>query len=543
MGTSPGSSDVIPETFFFRDRAFNQFGLASPLPPNQTLYTTAVVRNRAGAISRQVSGPYSVDTSSPTPVAGSGAVFDELWGGSRVAGTQVSGEGVRLSWQFTSPRSAIISQTVTLTGTTGRFALTQRQLGSGRTAILRASLHDGETYTALVTACNMASICSTVSTGTLLVDSSPPITGYLSADTNTTAILSAVRQTNPTWQFSASESSVTFSLLGFSDPHSGITHFTVDVGTTYFGKDLANSSRVTLQDPLRSPQPLTVQLSRRLVNRERIYLAATAWNGVGLESRPLVHSFMVRSSTTDNSTGELVLERSDSCRVTSCAGHCTCPLNSGFCSADVSTCSALASSSLPTQDQISVSVTRSLRQLQPVQSVATSRLISFYWNGTPANSSRQVLWYDWSVGRDGESPGAGVFNAATDQVWYPIGQPQSVSVTLSAAQGLRHGVAYVVYVRAWYSHSEYAIFTSSSFTPDLMPPVRRVGWAVQDIGPAGSSVGDVDYIASTAQLAVAWSGVFDAATPSGISRFEVALGTQPGSKFLGFALLCPLFSF
>ena len=530
VGTTPGASDVLAQTRSFNAASYNRFGLTSPLPTNQSLYTSVIVHNRAGAMVQQVSAPFSVDVTSPSLASGSSLAFDEEWAGSRIPGTQISAEGVRLTWQFQSAQSAIASHTVTLTGSSGQFLHTQRVLGSARYAVVRATLHDGERYTAHILACNMADSCTTATSGQVLVDSSPPIAGYFSGDTNTTAPVSSFRQTNPTWRSVGGTTTITLVVHGFSDPQSGITHFTVDVDSVYFGRRWANASRVDGTGS--TTQSLPIQINRHLSNGDRVFISVTAWNAVGLESRPVIQSFIVRANAADNSTGELLIERSTSCRRTSCAGHCTCPLNSGFCDSDSSGCAQANASLLPLQDRVSVYLTRSLRLRQSVSSVPSSRSVSAYWSVSPA-ASRPVLWFDWSVGRQGEMPGSGVFNTVSDQIWYPVGQQRQVTTSLATSQELRHGTAYVFYVRAWYTASDFVIFSSSSFVPDLKPPVRATGGTVRDmpVVPSGVST-DIDFASSTTRLAVSWSGVFDAsATPSGIGHYLVGVGTSPGCEW------------
>ncbi|XP_065178155.1 uncharacterized protein LOC135808850 [Sycon ciliatum] len=524
------SSDYLGPVSTFSSPVFQYTNhTSSLLPTSGTAYVSAEVRNHADAVVRQLSQPLVVDMSIPQLSSGQQVTFDELWGGSILAGTQTSAEGVRIRWQL-STRPA--RHVVTLAGADRRFAHVQKAHGSATSTVLRASLSDGETYTAHVTACNLADTCATFSTGPLLVDSTPPTVGYIQAMSNSSAQATGgtASRNNPSYQtMPDGVQAAVFTIAGFSDAHSGISQYTVSIGSSYFALDLANNSRVDVTNVVAGV--LRVPLSRILLAGERLFVTVVAWNKVGLGSVPLLRSFIVHASTTVPGSGSLVLERSAACQTVSCQGHCTCPLNSGFCQATSSTCQPLnaSSTSLVTRPA-SVFVTLSHRQATPaaaVSSIPSSRIVHTSWT-RPLSTIGDVQWYDWSLGLADETPGSGVFNPATDQVWHPLGQRESTTISLAARQRLQHGQRYVVYVRAWFNSSHYAVFESAVFRPDLKPPQPVPGKRCREVVSMSKTSVDIDYTSSTDHLTVSWTGVFDTSIPSTIDRYEVGLGTAAG---------------
>ncbi|KAK3612518.1 hypothetical protein CHS0354_024490, partial [Potamilus streckersoni] len=95
-------------------------------------------------------------------------------------------------------------------------------------------LHDGSLYCVTVVVCNGAKLCTSAMSLRFLVDSSPPSPGMFAIDTDHAANL----QRQPEDWMKWSIYNVDLAWLGFSDLHSGIKFYKINIGSTYMGSDL-----------------------------------------------------------------------------------------------------------------------------------------------------------------------------------------------------------------------------------------------------------------------------------------------------------------
>ena len=131
-------------------------------------------------------------------------------------------------------------------------------------------------------------------------------------------------------------------------------------------------------------------------------------------------------------------------------------------------------------------------------------------NQNPSQSQiqtvNQVLRFEWSLGIKGENPGTGVFNKFTENIWHDVGKYNNITHCLSNGKELEHDEMYILYVKAWYSYTDYMVFTSSPVLVDLTPPkVRRGSSVIESVDGCQS---DVDFLSETRDFDVCWNGIF-----------------------------------
>ena len=516
LGTSPGKGDIIA----FSNKFLQQHWLQSVpalLPVGVRLYQTVITTNGAGMSVSASSNGFIIDENAPQLVTNPFIVPLA----SLLPSTQLVNNRIQSRWDFSDSMSGVNRHTVVLKCHRGGSAPVVQRLPSAKSSTIWAPLSDGDSYTVTVVACNGAGLCQSADSSSVLVDSSPPRTGYFVASSSTVANLPSDRVTPLTFQTSNTSTSFILRFSPFFDLHSGVSTYWLDASSRYFNGFLLKNYTFTPQFLNSGIAQTSVTISRRLHNNERIYLTLWANNGLALRSPPLTRSFV--AVTTGSNSGELRLDRSSTCLVDSCAGHCTCTAENAFCPS-TSNCTDLGS--LWPGQQVFVSAATSQPAARKNNVTAYTSVLHASWK---AENTSLVLWYDWSVGRRGEAPGSGVYNLATEKHWFEVGKETSVVITLPRGKALVHGTAYVFYVRSWFSSDSYAIIPSEAFTVDAMPPSHNVGKNVREVRSVGD-VMDADFTDSNSTVHIDWQGVFGASFIGGQTRYELAIGSQPGGK-------------
>ncbi|KAK3801474.1 hypothetical protein RRG08_010054 [Elysia crispata] len=112
------------------------------------------------------------------------------------------------------------------------------------------SLPDDWTYNVVVTACNLAKLCTTSTSANILVDSTPPLPGELACILSLSELVRTVLHVccgdNPRRSTDTSNS-VKLVWVGFWDSHFAVSHYLVSIGTEPFATNL-NSVRRGLGD-------------------------------------------------------------------------------------------------------------------------------------------------------------------------------------------------------------------------------------------------------------------------------------------------------
>ncbi|XP_078657344.1 uncharacterized protein LOC144903237 [Branchiostoma floridae x Branchiostoma belcheri] len=380
-------------------------------------------------------------------------------------------------------------------------------------------------------------LCTTRESPGHTVDSSPPTVGTFAVATDHVTQLGRDVDGHMTyWQTIGSAGPhLRLAWLGFADPHSGVDHYLVTVGTSYSGTDLTQTGPVRLNHSGSfessgegQVQLGTVPVSRDLVPGERIYISLWAVNTVGLNSDVAHATFeSVRSNPT---SGLLDLVRR--CDAQSCQGHCTCAPSNQQCQPLNTGCNDVTGN--PQYTSVEVFDTLNLQTTVPdgqdVNFTQSATSLAATWRAEQDNRI-PVDRYEWSAGLSGEAVGSHVFDTSTDRIWHDVGSRTSAVLILprdGAYASLEPRVPYVWYVRAWYSQNDFAIFTSDGVKSLPLPPQVSASRKVKDLENISTNK-DRDFTTSQTLLAVSWDSVFP--DPFGeINNFQVALGTAAGAS-------------
>lgn len=538
VGLRPNDSSIILPTLLPPSESSLLLPAPLLLPINRRVYTTLVAYNRAGLSTTVSSNGVYIDD---TPPQSTGPVtIDTQWAGSASTATQYSNSVVRVTWSFTDTLTAINQHFWSLVSREGvRVPLPGKNAGSqSYGTCVSLQLADGESYSARVTACNTAGLCLQQTSAPVLVDSSPPIDGYFAVQTNSAAEIDRTVPGGMTWRNRPVRgyAQLNIAFLGFSDPHSGIAEYWATVGSSYSGSDLT-SGAIRLQSSLASPSGTRlalVILTRLLDLQELVYISMWAVNGAGLRSHIVQGSFSLDPLPQNPNNGSLVLVRSSTCTVKSCLGHCTCAARGQLCSATsalLSSCQPLTASSL--SSNMLLRVYNVVPQLRPgadmsvLFTAVTDKLEGRWEMVEPRSTAFQRL--EWSVGEKGSTPGTGLIDTINDAIWRDAGTSSTAVFTVSSSFPLQHGVAYVFHVRAWYSNSTYAVFTSEGVTVDTAGPEVPRGLRVRETDVEFGSRVDIDFTSNASQVTASWDSVFIPFLSGNYSTYEIGLGDVPGT--------------
>ena len=536
VGLVPNDSSIIRPTLLPPSESSLLLPAPMLLPINRRVYTTLVAYNRAGLSTTVSSDGVYIDDTPPQSIGP--VTIDTQWAGSASMATQYSSSVVRVTWGFTDTLTAINQHFWSLVSREGvRVPLPGKNAGSQNYGTcVGLQLADGESYSARVTACNTAGLCLQQTSAPVLVDSSPPIDGYFAVRTNSAAEIDRTVPGGMTWRNRPVRgyAQLNIAFLGFSDPHSGIAEYWATVGSSYSGSDLT-SGAIRLQSSLASQSGTRlalVILTRLLDLRELVYVSIWAVNGAGLRSHIVQGSFSLDPLPQNPNNGSLVLVRSFTCTPESCLGHCTCAARGQLCSATpalLSSCQPLNAASLSSNMLLRVyNVVPQLRagaDMSVLFTAVTDKLEGRWESVEPRSTAFQRL--EWSVGEKGFTPGAGLIDTINDAIWRDAGTSLTAVFTVSSSYPLQHGVAYVFHVRAWYSNSTYAVFSSEGVTVDTAGPEVPRGLRVRETDEEFGSQVDIDFTSNASQVATSWDGVFVPFLTGNYSTFEVGLGNVP----------------
>jgi hypothetical protein len=400
-------------------------------------------------------------------------------------------------------------------------------------------LSDGDSYYALVTACNAASLCVQERSSRVLFDSSPPIDGYFAVDLSEAIALNRTVPGGMTWRNRRGRgyAEIDIAFLGFLDPHSGISRYWSSVGSGYSLTDLSVPTvlDISAASDDNSTYIAKIQLSRLLTLNETVYISLWAENGAGLMSHVIQSSFIVEEVPSRNNNGTLTTLRSYNCAIDSCLGHCTCAARGDLCTIDptlTSMCERQDDLSMLSADmQLLVSIVAPQQIYgspgDPLFSASMDKLIGRWEYVNPLSTAIQRV--EWSFGEEGLPPGMGLMDSVIDIIWREADQSNTAIFSVSPSYPLRHGISYVFHVRAWYSNTSYAVFTSDSVTIDTVYPSIVRGARTREVEIMGSSEIDLDYVSSDSGIEVSWRNVFFSSLSGSYAFYEVAIGDTPGA--------------
>ena len=494
--------------------------------------------NRVGLTSQLLTASIFIDSS--PPVSSGPVVIDTQWAGSVAMDTQYSGSLIRVSWNFSDNQTTVDKHFWRLVSDSYiRNPIPMASVGTQLdTTASGIELSDGDSYYALVTACNTASLCVQERSNRVLFDSSPPIDGYFAVNSSEAITLNRTVPGGMTWRNRRGRgyAEIDIAFLGFSDPHSGILRYWASAGSGYsltdlFAPAILEASPVNDEN---STYIAKLELSRLLNLNETIYISLWAENGVGLGSHVIQGSFIVEEVPSRNNNGTLAILRSYNCAIDSCLGHCTCAAGGDLCTIDptiTSMCEVQDLSMLSADMRLLVNIVASQQVYgspgYPLFSASMDKLIGQWEYVSPLSTEIQRV--EWSFSEEGLPPGMGLMDSVNDIIWREADQSNTAIFSVSPSYPLHHGISYVFHVRAWYSNISYAIFTSDSITIDTVYPSVMRGARTREVEVGGSNEIDLDYVSSDSEIEVSWQNVFIPFLSGSYAFYEVAIGDTPGA--------------
>ncbi|XP_046345841.2 uncharacterized protein LOC124126446 [Haliotis rufescens] len=531
LGTTPGGDDILtPRYAALEEVAFLTLTNTTTMPTGREMFCTVRVYDKAGLFSESTSNGFIIDDSAPEVVKIPGIEGGQ---GSLVAMTLISRSTVRVSWEVKDEESFIERQYISISSHQfGEFDASLKALPGllREFTYSQINLHDGSRYRIKVSSCNMAGLCSTSDTGEILLDGSIPTTGALAVETNHAARLTRHHSNYMTW----TPTSLCLAWLGFADLHSGIDHYRVTVGSKPFTADfLLTKNPLTFSHNTTGPDKEdegVVQLitadTKDMSSRTSVFVTIWAVNSVGLRSSPL-HSELVLGGG-----GKLELVRR--CGSYSCEGHCVCAVQDKKCGTSQG-CTVLKNGG-----KHAVVTLRDILDLRNVDGVGitdddnkdcdfstSDTFLSATWAVT-TNQGLLPVRYDYSVGRSNQDSPKGVFNGASERVWFDAGVTQFAVVPLTNGKVLTSGLSYSVFVRAWYDDNTYSIFKSDGVLVDNNGPTTtdKIGNAVKEHREIKDSK-DIDYQSSNTSICISWANKF-LQGQSGHLKYRLFISTSPG---------------
>ena len=425
-----------------------------------------------------------------------------------------------ITWEFKDDESPIIDHTVTVkTHHEGHTPVENVQLGNQNSLNISLDannwLKSGDKYYVVVTSCNAARHCSSARSPALLIDSSPPhLGGFRPPLTWKTRTDENVSEVNLTW-------------YGFHDQESGIKKYFITVSHSYSGNELTNGELDVVSNSTDALKQTEVKLSDKLNRDDMLILSIWAQNYAGLNSSIARVSVQALSTSTkpDSNEGILELEK-HSCDAHYCNKDCTCAVIGKPCiqSTSVHNCTVLNTTFVKQQDLPTITVFGGLNTY-PQQITASSACLSGHW--ILDGNSDLVSRFEWSMGLVNQPIGEGVFDIKNEIPWRDVGLRQETVHCLTSNISLLHDHEYIIYIRAWYSSDQSAIYTSRPIQIDQTPPAVRRGKYIKDSNTACTL--DFDFIDWVDTITACWDNVFSE-QQSEIENYFVSLGTSPMGK-------------
>ncbi|XP_038057739.1 uncharacterized protein LOC119729229 [Patiria miniata] len=288
VGSHPGHADIMPFT-----RENTEIGVSDPSRPlhlqeGHSYFISVKAINTVGLITLKSYGAFTVDASPPL----AGHVFDgnpaEAPANHRDRDFQEDRRVIRAFWEgFHDPHSAIVGYSWRAGMCPGCSDVVTEQHVGLDTDVLAENLNlvPGLTYYVTVTACNAASLCTSVTSDGVTVDDSPPLQGRVydgGPGGDDISYQSSRRQLQAHW-------------WGFHDPHSGLSHYEWRAGTTAGAADILPSTRIELsEDAL-----IFLSAADQMPVGTDIYITVRAYNRLGMWSQATSNGFRVDSSPPD----------------------------------------------------------------------------------------------------------------------------------------------------------------------------------------------------------------------------------------------------
>ncbi|XP_019617771.1 PREDICTED: uncharacterized protein LOC109465072 [Branchiostoma belcheri] len=266
VGSQPGHCDVMALTRTESEETVSDSALDLRLQEGHAYYISVTGYNGAGLSSVAFSWAAVVETSPPVH----GFVYDGVSGGDRHDVDFQTDTGTLHTWWegFHDPHTALLGYSWSVGTCPGCDDVMEAEdvglLQEASVEYLR--LVSGKRYYVTVTACNVADLCTSVTSDGVVIDNSPPVAGIVYDGVDDMDL-----------SFQASRTFLGAHWFGFYDPHSGLSHYEWRAGTTPGGDDVHFTSRLHLTEMAyisRVDPPLTIG--------QAVYVTIRAYNKAGL---------------------------------------------------------------------------------------------------------------------------------------------------------------------------------------------------------------------------------------------------------------------
>ncbi|VDH98686.1 Hypothetical predicted protein, partial [Mytilus galloprovincialis] len=524
VGTKIGGYDILSQSELPLTDIAVFPNITDEISTNTRIYVTVRAYNKAGLYSESTSNGFLIDDSPPI-FNGKPELFQQL--GSRRQNSIIFRSCMKITWEVSDEESFIERQYISMTSHRGgEINSTSIKLnGIVRDyTYTRLNLHDGGEYFVTVIACNGAKVCERVTSDSIFVDNSPPITGVFAIETDHAANLN--RHVDG-WWMKWSTFKLWLSWIGFSDLHSGIDYYMVSVGSRYMLDDL-NSNNIPQQfqhgnDSVDEGDEGKVQSfevdTTKLTDYDFVFISVWAFNKVGLQSDMIHNQFRLIPG------GSLELIRR--CSSNTCLGHCVCAPKDQRCPIEGSPCEDSTNNN--TNTLIGIYDVSDLRQgeIEDIDFTPSHDTLAAKWR-TVQIQGKLPQWYEWSVGITESNEPVGIIDSSVDNIWHPCGQINYAVYTLPRGKVLNDFETYSFYVRAWYDSNNFADFKSDGVTVMSKPLTTSnfVGAGVMEHLP-GHWKKDIDYMLRGGLFSISWQEAFIKASTV-IEKFHVYLSTYPG---------------
>ncbi|XP_046569939.1 uncharacterized protein LOC124278266 [Haliotis rubra] len=511
VGTTAGKCDVLPSTSNLLSDSVLKTGLK--LSSGHPLYVTVNATNPAGLVATSTSDSFIVDAT--PPVATVKPSFTSPYSRNMSAvNVQWENSMLHLHWKFTDADSPVERHLVSLsTHHDGSSAVESIHLGAQDSTIILFEagnlMRSGDVYTASVTACNAAGLCSTATSNPIRIDSTPPQMGGFKSPIAWENVIDK----------GATKARLNLKWLGFVDTESGIQTYHISVSRTFDGNELSGGIVEMNHDNHSTEQSASLALNDQIRTGELIILTISATNTAGLSSGIGKVTVAVVATDAKHTKGMLELQR-HSCSVHYCEGDCTCAVLGQHC--------MLASSQPNCTDTTSKRKSTDIVVHPGLESDATvtssSSCLTAHWEASSPQVLNTITRFQWSIGERGKPPGTGIFDLKTEPVWQDIGRLTRFTYCLPLGRSLQHGTEYIIHVKAWFGFSDYAVFHSHSVLIDNTPP--KIQRAKSLLDSDGSCNKDEEFFSHGQTIRACWEGVFNDEDTS-ITSYEVWVGTSP----------------
>ncbi|ESO83749.1 hypothetical protein LOTGIDRAFT_168990 [Lottia gigantea] len=291
VGSRRSTTDILETREI--DEDCDEATLDVKLQDGFTYYINVQAINSVGMSTILISRPLIVDTTPPI----TGLVFDGISGDNNIADTDYISNTLPPSvrWErFHDPHSSIKHYTVqigTCPGCDDVLPQTETRTRHNFT-FTNIRFISGIKYFTMVTGCNMAELCSSISSDGFIIDVTPPIRGHVIDGTRDADI-----------DFQASRTFIGGKWYGFKDSESSIEKYEWRVGTSKGGSEILKpESLPVLEIIYRSNLPLLQHLPVDIP----LYITVTAYNKAGLSSESTSDGFII-DTTPPTVTKQLTL--------------------------------------------------------------------------------------------------------------------------------------------------------------------------------------------------------------------------------------------